>query len=116
MTEGANGTDQTPPTVVILPQEIDLVGGPAAAAELTGAIGGGLPVIVADLTRTTFVDSSGARLLYEAYREATATGTQLRLATSQPAVLRVLELMGFSQLLPIYPTTCEAMAAPPPAA
>jgi anti-anti-sigma factor len=92
-----------------------VVSGPAAAAKLSEAISTGATIIIADLTHTTLVDSSGARLLYLAYGEAAATGAQLRLATSRPAVLRVLELMGFDQVLPIFPTAAQALTAPPAA-
>ena len=77
------GSEQPPPAaVVILPDEIDMFSGPAAAAQLSAAISAGPPVITADLTRTTFIDSSGAHLLYQAYRDAAAVGAQLRLATA----------------------------------
>jgi anti-anti-sigma factor len=55
----------------------------------------------------------GLRLLYQAYREAAATGAQVRLAASHPAVLRVLKLIGFHHVLPIYSTAVQALAAPP---
>jgi anti-anti-sigma regulatory factor len=78
--------------VISLPQKIDRVSGPAPAAQLTAAISGGSPVVVADLTQTTPIDTHGCRPLYQAYREAVGAGARLRLATSQQAVLQVLDL------------------------
>jgi anti-anti-sigma factor len=114
MTEGADCPEQTPPAVVTFPDEIDIISEPAAAAKLTAAISTGAPVIIADLTHTTFVDSSGARMLYQAHHQADAIGAQLRLATSQPAVLRVLELLGYDQVLAIYRSARQAITAGAP--
>jgi anti-anti-sigma regulatory factor len=54
-------------------------------------------------------------MLYQAHCETAERGSELRLVTSHPAVLRVLELMGHDQVLPIYPTTAQAITASAPA-
>lgn len=59
MAEAEKPSGQRGPTVVSLPEEIDVVSGPAAAAKLSEAISAGATIIIADLTHTTFVDSSG---------------------------------------------------------
>ena len=52
-----------------------------------------------------------------AHRQAAATRTELRLVVPSPAVLRALTLVRVDQLLPIYPSLSQALAAgPTPAA
>ncbi len=95
-------------TVVALPVEIDMASKGDATTGLTAAITAGPRLVIADLTGTTFIDSSGARILCLAHRDAVARGVQLRFAINHPSVLRVLQLMGYDQVLPIYPTIGEA--------
>jgi anti-sigma B factor antagonist len=115
MTEADDRTEQTPAAVITLPEELDAFSAPAAAGKLTAAISAVPPVIIADLSRTIFLDSGGARMLYQAHGAAAVRGSELRLVTSHPAVLRVLELMGYDRVLPIYPTMVQAITASAPA-
>ena len=76
--------------------ELDL----ATTAELTRALSIGrrsdAQVIVADLSRLTFIDSSGMQMLATTHR---ALGDRLILANATPQVRRVFELAGLTALL-----------------
>jgi anti-sigma B factor antagonist len=63
------------------------------------------------MTATRFCDSSGISLLVRAHQQAAASRTELRLVVAYPAVLRALTLGGLDQLLPIYPSLSQALAA-----
>jgi anti-sigma B factor antagonist len=65
-------------------------------------------VLIIDMGEMTFCDSAGVGAVIAAYRQATATGTELRLVAT--AVLRILTLVGADQLIPIYPTLDAALA------
>ena len=67
-----------------------------------------MPVLVIDMTRTTFCDSAGVHAVITAYRQAAETGTQLRLAVI--AVQRVFTVIGADQLMPIYRALEAALA------
>ena len=95
--------------VVTLPAEIDISNDGLVEDELTGALGDGLAVLVADGTRTTFCASAGMSALIRAHRQAEAAGTQLRVVAS-PAVRRILELTGADQVLDTYPGLADALA------
>jgi anti-sigma B factor antagonist len=101
------------PAVVALPSEIDLTNADKVHDALTRARESGTAVIVADATETTFCDCAGVRALIRAHRQATAAGTDLRVAsTASPAVRRILELTGADQVLDTYPTLTAALDGP----
>jgi anti-sigma B factor antagonist len=103
------------PVVISFPEELDLSNTDAVSERLASAIIPELPVLIADMTRTTFCDSPGVRMLVRIRRLAARNGTELRLAGPGPGVLRVLELTGLDQLLPVYPSLAEALPGTPEA-
>jgi anti-sigma B factor antagonist len=111
MTNAGDFAGPAEPVIVTLPAEIDMAVTPAIAAELTAAVTGGGCLVIADLTGTEFIDSSGARALYRAHRDAAALGTEVRFAISHSAVLRILDLTGLDRELHVYPAVGDALAA-----
>ena len=95
--------------VLTLPARIDI----AASRSLCGQLGSALTAtatVIADMTATTFCDSSGVRILLLAQEQAIATGVELRLVVSSAAVLRAMATTGADWLLPIYPSLEDALA------
>jgi len=108
MSDGQSGA----PVVVLLPAEIDLTNADRVGAELGAACASGADVVIADLTRTSFCDSSGIRFLLLAHDEAAAHEAQLRLAVQpEGMVLRTLTLMGLHRILHVHFSVDDAMAA-----
>jgi anti-sigma B factor antagonist len=99
-----------PPQVVTLPPEIDLGNSGRVADQLRAAFRPGASVVVADLTPTTFCDTSGARILVLASKEAAASGIELRLAVLEGNVRRMMVLLGLDHVLHIYPSVAEALS------
>ena len=99
-----------PYAVVAMPAEIDAVNAEKIRQDLLSAVGLGAGVLVIDMSETTFCDSSGVQATIAAYRQAAANGTELRLVAT--AALRILTVVGVSQLIPIYPTLESALAGP----
>ena len=99
--------------VVAAAGEIDLTNAEYLRDALLSALDAGAAGLVADLTAATFLDSAGVTALVRASRRASANGAALRLAVAGPAVLRVIELVGLNQLVPVYPTVGEALASLP---
>jgi anti-sigma B factor antagonist len=95
-----------------MPVEIDAVNAGQIRQGLMSAVGLGAAVVVIDMSGTTFCDSAGVQAIVDAYRQAAANGTQLRLAAM--AVLRILTIVGVGQLVPIYPTLEAALAGTSP--
>jgi anti-sigma B factor antagonist len=69
---------------------------------------------VVDLSRTTFLDSSGVGALVMAGNLARDLGGWLRLAGPRDEVLRVLDLTQVSSVLPTYDSVDEAIAGGAP--
>jgi len=103
--------------VVTMPAEIDITNAGRIGGQLSAAITGGAGIVVADMTGTTFCNSSGISVLVMAHRQAAANGAELRLVVLCAAVLRALKLVRMDCLLPIYPSLDAALtpeAAPEP--
>jgi anti-anti-sigma factor len=70
--------------------EVDIATAPRLAATLGDHRDA--EVLVADLTATTFIDSTGVRVLIEVDRRCTASGRRFVVLVDNGPVLRVLEL------------------------
>jgi len=92
------------PTVVRLPAEIDATNAYRIGEELGSAFAPGVATVVADMTATTFCDSSGAKELLLAHNKAAADGIELRIVMPSADVRRLFELTGLDQVLAIYPS------------
>ncbi|GGU47850.1 STAS domain-containing protein [Streptomyces lavendofoliae] len=97
--------------VVTIGGELDYDG----VALLGNAIGSlrdqGVHCLLLDLSGMTFMDSSGVNAFLLAQRASRAQGGWVRLANPQPSVLRVIELVGLGEAIPLYATVGEALAA-----
>ena len=102
-----------PAVVIALPAEIDMANAGEAGQRLGSAVAAGVRTVIADMTATTFCDSSGIGMLVRAHKQAAANRAELRLVVPAPAVLRSLTLASIDQLMPIYPGLGMALAAGP---
>ena len=59
-------------------------------------------MITADMTATEFCDSAGVRALVRAHERAAAVGSELRLALGDSPVVRIIQLIGLGQIVPLY--------------
>jgi anti-anti-sigma factor len=88
--------------VVALPAEIDITTCGDACAELMKAVARPGDLVIADMTATTFCDSSGIRVLLAAHDHAAAGGGALRVAvTPGSTVFRAMAVMGVDRVLAI---------------
>jgi anti-sigma B factor antagonist len=103
---------QVMPVIVTLPAEIDVTNSEQVYEQLAKAIAPGVDVVIADMTETTFCDSSGVHAIIHAYEGAAARDVHLRLAVSpNTSVRRVLRLIGIARLMPVYESLREALEA-----
>jgi anti-sigma B factor antagonist len=99
--------------VVSAPAEIDAANAGDFLARLLSVIREGAVALVVDMTGTTFCDSAGVNGLVRAFKRTRASGVEMRLAVSGPAVRRVLDITGVDKLIDIYPTVPESLTAGP---
>ena len=109
----ADVEDALGPVVVEFPEEFDFGNAGEVAERVRAAIVPGVAVVVADLTRTAFCDSSGVRIMLLAHDWASADGVELRLVVPPGPTLIVLKLLALDELLPVYPSLREALAGVP---
>jgi anti-anti-sigma factor len=107
-----SGGQAVPPdstcVVMALPAEIDIANADLVRADLLSAISAGNSVIIADLSRCSFCDCAGAEALLAVGADAKLHGAQLRVVAPAGPVLRILELTGLTQAVPVYPTRSAA--------
>lgn len=103
-----------PAVVIALPAKIDMANAGRVGEQLGTALAPGIKTVIADMTATTFCDSSGISMLVRARKQAAANRTELRLAVPSTAVRRVFELVRMDDLLPVYPSLSQALAGGPP--
>jgi anti-sigma B factor antagonist len=96
--------------VITLPEEIDITNSPGLQEVLLAVISRQPARVVADMTATTFCDSSGMHAIVAAYRQALAVGADLRLVIGHPATRRVFELSGIDTVISIYPDLPAALS------
>jgi anti-sigma B factor antagonist len=100
------------PVVVVLPTEIDVTNSEQVHDLLVAAMAPGVDTMVADMSATSFCDSSGVHAIMFAHEAAVTRGIQLRLAVSPDgSVRRVLQLIGAGRILSVYPSLAEAVDA-----
>lgn len=68
-------------------------------------------LLVIDCAALAFCDSSGISGLISIYQQLSAQDSTLRLAAVPGSVARVFRLTGLDQLISVYPTASDALAA-----
>ena len=99
------------PEVVAFPGQLDITNSIRVGAELFAACRPGVRVVIADLSRTEFLDSSGVRYLIVASDQADACGVDLRVVARSGTVLRMLGITEADQRLRVFATMADALAA-----
>ena len=103
MSDDQHAADAAASTAVVaMPAEIDVANANRLAAELDTAIHPGIKALVIDMTRTTFCDSMGVKVITRAWRGAEREGVDLRLVAASPQVLRILAVTGLDTAVPVY--------------
>jgi anti-anti-sigma factor len=85
--------------VIALAGEADLTTAAELNQMLAAQLGGETPRLTVDLSGLRFADSAAIRELIRAHRAITQRGGTLELTRPQPAVARVLSLLGVDQFL-----------------
>lgn len=90
--------------------------------ELEGLGGGSEPSVVLDFSNLDYISSAGLGVLIKMAREFRERSGDIRFAALPPRISSITDLLGFSQVIRIYPKVDEAVTSfatnpsPPPAA
>jgi len=114
--EGAEVRTRAEPgaTVISISGEVDSQTIPRLGAVVSdGVARAGVQRVVLDLDGVVFFGSAGIAFLVQASSEARAQGVELRLAAADGSrVHRVLEMMGLTRRLAVFPTSECALRGP----
>src|SRR5215471_133267 len=101
------------PEIVTFPAEVDIANSDVVGWALLAAFRPEVTVVIADLSRTEFCDSTGIRWLMIASDQAVSTGSELRVVAGKGAVWRVLHVLGADQTLALYRDMQAALTGSP---
>jgi anti-sigma B factor antagonist len=99
------------PQVLPLEGEIDLHVSPRVSASLSALIEEKPKKLVVDLSKVTYIDSSGLAVLIEGMQNVEAYGGKFALAGLQEKVRPIFEIARLDQVFRIFPDADAALAA-----
>jgi anti-anti-sigma factor len=115
-TGGVDGGGTAGETVeVVLHGELDLAAYEHAERRVEQAERGSPELLVIDLSRLTFMDSSGVRLVLLAHDRARAAGRRLAVRLGVSPAQRVFDSLGLIDKLDVLPVTDAPTEQPPEA-
>jgi anti-sigma B factor antagonist len=94
--------------VVAVAGEIDVYTSPVLQEKLVEVLRDGSSNIVLDLSKVTFLDSTGLGVLITALKRCRNAEGDLELVTAQPNVLKVLEITGLNDVFQVRPSLDES--------
>ena len=108
----SNTTATTNPSNVLpLQGEIDLHVSPRIALSLAQMVKNKPDKLVVDLSKVTYIDSSGLAVLIEAMQSVEEYGGKFSIAGMQETVRSIFEIARLDQVFRIYPDVNSALAA-----
>ena len=101
----------TKPNVLPLEGEIDLHVSPEVAESLRSVVAKKPKIVVIDLAKVTYMDSSGLAVLIEGMQNVQEYGGKFALANVQESVQHIFEIARLDQVFQIFPDVEAALAA-----
>jgi anti-sigma B factor antagonist len=99
------------PNTLQLEGEIDLHVSPEVAESVRAMIAKEPKVLVVDLAKVTYIDSSGLAVFIDAMQKMQEHGGKFALANVQESVQHIFEIARLDQVFQIFPDVDSALAA-----
>ena len=96
-------SSQSQPQVVALEGEIDLHESPQVMERINPLIASRLPKIHVDMSRVSYIDSSGLAAFIDAMQRIQAYGGEFALVAMRDSVHKIFEISRLDQVFKIYP-------------
>lgn len=96
--------------VVALAGEIDLYTCPEFKQELLRVIADGANLIVVDLTKTTFIDSTALGVIIRGVDRLKQRDGRLVVVCADPNIVKIFEVTGLNRVFSVYCSRDEALA------
>ena len=98
-------------TVVVVSGNVDALTAPDLAKAIVDQISEGHVNVVVNLIGVEFMSSAGLRTLLGAVKEARSQGGDLRIASSNPGIDKVLKMSGFHNIAKVFSSQDEAVTS-----
>ncbi len=100
-----------PVTVVAVAESIDALTAPDLTRLLSEQTAAGHCNLVVDLTQVDFMSSAGLRTLLGGVKDARTHGGDLRIASTNPGIDKVLKMSGFNNVARVFASSGDALAS-----
>lgn len=98
-------------TIVSVSGHVDALTAPELAKAIVDQITEGHVNLVVNLIDVEFMSSAGLRTLLGAVKEARSHGGDLRIASTNPGIDKVLKMSGFHNIAKVFSSQAEAVAS-----
>jgi len=98
-------------TTVAVSGSVDALTAPELARAIVDQIAEGHVYLVVDLTGVEFMSSAGLRTLLGAVKESRSQGGDLRIASTNPGIDKVLKMSGFHNIAKVFTSNSDAVAS-----
>lgn len=98
-------------TVIAVTESVDALTAPELTRLLSDQIAGGHRNLVVDLTGVLFMSSAGLRTLLGGVKESRTHGGDLRIASTNPGIDKVLKMSGFNNVAKVFISCADALAS-----
>ena len=108
-------TEEAGPGVAVvgLMGEIDLYTCPEFKQELLRVIADGATLVVVDLTKTTFIDSTALGVIIGGVERLKQRDGRLVVVCADPNIVKIFEVTGLKRIFSVYGSRDEALAQTP---
>ena len=104
-------THENNSTLVVVSGTVDALTAPDLAKVLVDQIAEGRVNLVVDLIGVEFMSSAGLRTLLGAVKESRSNGGDLRIASTNPGIDKVLKMSGFHNIAKVFSSQAEAISS-----
>jgi anti-anti-sigma factor len=98
-------------TIVGVNGSVDALTAPDLARAIVDEIAEGHVYLVVDLTGVEFMSSAGLRTLLGAVKETRSQGGDLRIASTNPGIDKLLKMSGFHNIAKVFTSNVDAVAS-----
>ena len=98
-------------SIVAVNGEVDALTTPELARAIVDQIADGNVYLVVDLTGVEFMSSAGLRTLLAAVKESRSQGGDLRIASINPGIDKLLKMSGFHNIAKVFTSNADAVAS-----
>lgn len=107
----ADVTHDNNSTIVVVSGTVDALTAPDLAKILVSQIAQGHVNLIVDLIGVEFMSSAGLRTLLGAVKESRSNGGDLRIASTNPGIEKVLKMSGFHNIAKVFSSQAEAVSS-----